>query len=1247
MIPTKPLHPRAIFSAPIRVIALMTCSCLLFALLAGGHAYAQGTPTVVYEAVNNIIRIGSTSGANPGSQVISLANVAAALTAAGSADVLVNQGNGVWLSKGRIVVQTTARLEITQAGGVTELHLESLLGKTVYIQVNRGGQLLFDGVKVVSWDTSANKVDETITDGRAYMVAQEGGRMDILRSDVGYLGDALAGTSSSGVAWIKRLNPVDPTTGSTGVVEDSKFHHNYHGLLVSEGYQLGIRRNEVYANLIQGIYLRDNVPATEISANMVHDNGQSTSTGNGIFLDNGASQNSLHDNKVYANAGQGILLSRGSNGNSVAANESYQNSDGIAIDDSDNNVVQGNYAHNNTNGIRVSGSIDNPASGNQIVGNTVEDSTSAAGSAYGIYFYSHADSNEIRNNTIKRSATYGIYIKSGANRLLGNVVREGKTGIAIVGEAENIGQVPLLAPSGSNNVVLSSTLSANTDIGLRIEGGVSNSIGVDPSNNARSGNLIDGNGGNGVVIKSTVAGFGATNNVLVGNTIRNSGGSGVTISNAGTLRNKLSQNSITTNAGSGIKVDGGAQEGLQPPTITQIQADKLALGKAAAGATVEIYSDPGGEGGAYLGTATADANGNWSFQLPANQDRKQVTALAIDSNGNTSAFSASSGSSVDVLVTVTVDEAQQQLIQVTGAGATTTLAKIQSLLGAGNANLLQNSGSVWQLNANLKLEADVTLNLTPNDGVTELRLRSDANPANVTFNPAGFVYIRTHNGTINIDGVKIYSWDPARNKVDETTVDGRAYIIAKFAAELNINNAELSYLGSSNDSESYGVTWRDATALSAAGIARTSVTGSVTGSKFHHNFVGAHLMQAGDMTFTNNEFYENLNIGFLARDNSRDTVLEGNLAYNNALHGIMLARGCTKFTLRNNKAYTNGQGVAHGIVISLGSPPTAPSVENLLEGNEAYGNRGYGINIEGSNNNTVRNNNLHNNQNGLNIEDGSTGNIIEGNTLRENTSNGLQTRSGSNNNTINNNIATANTTNGFYIRSDGNSLTGNQATGNLTIGISVSPETSAPAIKNNELVSNTVSGNTNSGIDIRSANNTGVRRNRIENNGGYGIYLTNSAIGTVVVGNIINGNTLEGIRVNGDTSAQNSWSQNSIFGNKGANGGIYVSAGANNAIARPKITEIKGRYVYGSVNSPNATIELFTDDQTQGRYYLGKSVAGADGKFTVYVSTNTFQAPGAVVVATDAQGNSSEFSDTFVVPDVTPDFPLFMPLVRK
>jgi parallel beta-helix repeat protein len=1209
--------------------------------------YAQGTPTVIYNPGNNIITIGSAAGAEPGSQVISLPDVAAALTAAGSPDILVNQGGTVWLSKARIVVQTTGRLEITSAGGVSELRLESIFGKTVFIQATSGSQLLFDGVKVHSWDTGSNKVDENIVDGRAYIVAQEGATMTILRSEFSYLGDALVGATSSGVAWIKRSNPLDPTTGSKGEVHDSQFHHNYQGLFISEGHQLTISGNHVHNNLNQGILVRDGVQLTSIISNTVNDNGnKAASTGDGIVLFNNATQNVVERNRVFANACHGILLDNGAHSNTIKNNNSYQNSDGIALSDSDNNVVEGNTTRNNRNGIRISGAIDNPATGNQIISNVVEDSVSSVGNAYGIYLYNHADNNLLRNNTVRRSATFGIYLKSGANRLEGNVVSEGKTGIAIVGEAESIGQIPLIAPAGSNNVVLSSTISANTDIGIRIEGGVSNSIGIDPSNSARAGNLIESNGGAGILMKSTSAPFGSTNNQIIGNTIRNNGSSGISISNPTTLRNRVSQNSITGNASSGIKVDGGAQEGILAPKINEIQADQLALGTAGPGQTVELYSDPGGEGGTYLGTATADGNGNWTFQLPTDQDRKRVTALAIDANGNTSPFSPSSGSTVDVLVTVTTDEQQQTLIQITGAGATTTLAKIQSLLGGGNAGLLQNDGSVWQLNASLKLETDVTLNLTPNDGVTELRLRSDANPVSNTINHAGFVYIRTHNGTININSIKVSSWDPVRNKFDDTIGDGRAYIIAKFAASLNINNAELSYLGSNADSESFGVTWRDATPLSAAGIARTSVTGAVTGSKFHHNFVGVHLMQAGDMTFTNNEFYENLSYGFLARDNSRDTVLEGNLAYNNISHGIMLARGCTRFTLRNNKAYTNGAGVAHGIVVSRGSAPTAPSVENLLEGNEAYGNRGYGINVEGSNNNTLRNNNLHNNQIGLNLEDGSSGNRVEGNTFRENTGSGLQTRLGSNTNVINNNISTANTVYGFYIRSDGNTLTGNQATSNTEIGINVKAENTTP-IKNNELVSNTVSNNTTTGIDIRVAENTVVRRNRIASNGNYGLYLTDGAVGTTVTENIIHNNTAEGIRVNGATAFKNQWSQNSIYGNQGDNGGIYVTAGANNAVPRPKITEIKGRAVSGSVTLPNATIELFTDELTQGRYFLGSTVADAGGKFTVVITNNSFIAPGAVVVATDAQGNSSEFSDTFVVPDVTPDFPLFMPLVRK
>ncbi|MBX3011967.1 MAG: right-handed parallel beta-helix repeat-containing protein [Caldilineaceae bacterium] len=1242
-------------------LRLVVASYLFFcSFLLSSQVYAQGAPQVTYNPGNNIITIGSLNGAIPGSQSITLPAVAATLAGAGAPDVLVDQGGGVWLTKARIVVAATGRLEATRAAGMTELRLESILavGSPTYIQVNGGGQLLIEGIKVVAWDSVNNQVDEEISNGRAYIVAQNGSRLDIRDSDLGYLGDA-TNSSTSGVAWVKRQNPADPTTGATGSVVNSKFHHNYHGLFIADGTNITIltdaaqsgQTTEVANNLNHGIFVRDGAQGVTISGVAVHDNGnKGTNSGDGIVLYNNAVQNTIQSNTIYANARHGILLDNEANNNIVIGNTIYQQSDGLAVSDSDNNLIQNNHARNNRNGIRVSGALNNPAANNQLIGNLIEDSASDLGNAYGIYLYAHADNNLLRNNTILRSATYGIYIKSGANRLEGNVIREGKTGIALVGEAESMGQIPLLALAGSANVVISSTISNNTDIGIRVEGGVGNGIGADPTTGAPLvGNLIESNLGNGIFLKSTTAGDGSTDNWIVNNTIRTNGSSGIVVAGNVSLRNRLSQNRITNNAGSGIKLDGGAQQGILPPVISEIRADGQAIGTATANATIELYSDPGSEGESFLGTATADGSGAWAFQLPVGQDPKRVTALAIDSSGNSSAFSTASGSSVDLFTSVAVDEQNQPLIQLTGAGAVATLDKIQTLLGVANADLLQNLGNgVWRLNANLKVETEVTLNIGVDEGVTELQLRSAANPVSSTVDYAGFVYIRTHNGTININGAKIYGWDPILAKFDDTISDGRAFIVAKYGATLNITNSEISYLGSPAHSESYGVTWRDdaqseISAASAAGILRTAVTGEVSHSKFHHNYVGVHLMQAGDLRLTNNEFYANLSYGFYARDHSRDTLLEGNLAYNNAAHGILLARGCTNFTLRNNKAYTNGASFAHGIVISQGSAPTAASVENLLEGNEAYDNRGYGINIEGSNNNEVRNNNLHNNQTGLTVEDGSTNNNIHDNTFRENASYGLQTRLGSNQNRLANNLATANSSYGFYLRSDGNQLVGNQVTGSTDVGIQIKPENAIP-LQNNEVLSNTIFSNSGSGIDIRAATNTQVSHNRIESNGGHGVYLTDGAVGTAINENIIQGNALNGIRVNTALSYQNHWAANAIYGNQ--QGGIMLSAGANSNVPKPKITEIKGRTVVGRVNSPNATIELYSDAATQGRVFLGSTTADAAGNFALVVEGSFYAPANLTAIATDTQGNSSEFGESLVVQS-EPLFYLFLPSIQR
>ena len=175
-------------------------------------------PTVQYVSTTNTIFLGNTNSNQPASEAITIPALASALTSQGFTNLLVDQGSGTWLLKANLVIERSARLEAT-AATLTWLRLESPPVAPVTVTARRGGHLLIDNIRVTSWDSAVNAVDTTIVNGRSYLLALEGARMDILRSDVGYLG-ALSG-EPSGISWRKRLNANDATTGATGRLEDS------------------------------------------------------------------------------------------------------------------------------------------------------------------------------------------------------------------------------------------------------------------------------------------------------------------------------------------------------------------------------------------------------------------------------------------------------------------------------------------------------------------------------------------------------------------------------------------------------------------------------------------------------------------------------------------------------------------------------------------------------------------------------------------------------------------------------------------------------------------------------------------------------------------------------------------------------------------------------------------------------------------------------------------------------------------
>jgi parallel beta-helix repeat protein len=1233
---------------------LLALSTYLFA-----SAESLDTPAVTYDSTTNLIALGNDSGFPTASQVLTIPELATALASQGHANLLVDQGSGHWLLKASILIKNTARLEATNAT-LQWLRLDSPPLQPVVITAYRGGHLHVNGIKVTSWDSIANTVDENTANQRSYLLALQGGRMDILSSDVGYLG--WESGEASGLSWRERLTKGDATTGATGRLEDSQIHHNYFGMYSFEAYGLTILRNRVFDNIYYGIDPHDYSEGFETAYNIVYNNGN-----HGIIFSRHCIKNNIHHNEVYNNNGHGIMLDRGTNQNKVYNNLIYNNKDGIAIFQSSDNEIYDNTVRNNERGVRVNATFDTDdiydgiSTNNKFTNNTIEDSKE-----YGVYLYARADRNIFTSNTILRSGVSGFYIKTGGNRLEGNVIRLGALGVSIVGgDVLNLPSpaAPALEVPGDKNVVLDNTITNNNDTGLRILGASYNRIGSLSA--GEKGNRIEENGRDGMAIGDSSTGSPATNNQILGNSIKLNVRHGILINDLTTVRNRVSQNSIARNGWLGIKVATGAQGGIQPPVITSKPANGLITGTAQPNVTIEVYNDAGGtalqaqatlvtaaqadesllapltnapyaEGAIYLGSTTSNGNGAWSFQVSGSFNPDDLNALAIDQNSNTSAFSNgdvnSGGGGGTPTYTFGTDANNQKLILVNGVGATVTLADIQAGVSGDSSNHLVNLGNgIWRLNTSISIGSGVTLNLTPEDGVKELQLRSEKNGATPSPTPnydyTSFVFLRTYNGTINIARIRLYSWDNTAQKVDEDYNNGRAYLLAKYVAVLNIHDAEISYLGS-GDGESYGISWRDINDTGSS-VLRTRVTGDVVNSDIHHNYYGIYTFQASDMLFQGNKFHHNVRYGFDPHDYTHTVLVENNSAYSNGAHGFIISRGCNNFIIRNNKAYDNldnSSSEAHGFMLDPGSPtsadPQAPSYDNVLENNEAYNNEGFGLRILGSINNQIVNNYFHHNQVGISVDDKSTGNQIQNNRLEQNREHGLILLENANNNTVLSNQITGNNSHGLYLRSNNNLIRHNAIQLNRMDGVYVWTAVGNSTVQNNQIISNTIVGNLDRGLDLRKARQTLLQDNLIADQLNHGVYLSDGSFQNSIFRNIIRNNGQQGIRAVGAQTYANTWSQNQISGNK--LGGVLLSQSANGNLTTPAITTVIEQVMTG--NAPaGATIEIFADGGNQGQFYVGQTVTGADGNFT-FTAGGLWPGVNLAVIAIDNVGNTSTFS---------------------
>ncbi len=405
-----------------------------------------------------------------------------------------------------------------------------------------------------------------------------------------------------------------------------------------------------------------------------------------------------------------------------------------------------------------------------------------------------------------------------------------------------------------------------------------------------------------------------------------------------------------------------------------------------------------------------------------------------------------------------------------------------------------------------------------------------------------------------------------------------------------------------------------------------------------------------------------------------DPLGQGNLISGNGKMGIQIQNEDTDDNqVQGNFIGTDVSGTAAlgnyyaGIVILEGGSNNLIGGQSLSDGNLISGN-GTGIVFvnTGASNNQVQGNFIGTDASGTealgNVEDGITlvagasNNLIggdrftgdgpmgQGNLISGNQDDGIQLQDAD---------TTGNQVQGNFIGTD---VSGSAALGNLDRGIVVNLGASNNLIGGETLSQgNLISSNKYDGIlllDIDTSSNW-VQGNRIGTDvsgtaalgnldDGVAISLraSNNLIGgnTIAAGNIIAFNHGNGVRVDGGQTLGNTVSHNSIHDNDGL--GIENINGGNTELSPPTIMEV----ITGSVSGrtqPGYIVEVFSDNNREGRWFEGSVTANGSGVFTL-THPGVFSGFNLTATDIDADGNTSEFSTFFPIgPRV------FLPLIMK
>jgi hypothetical protein len=345
---------------------------------------------------------------------------------------------------------------------------------------------------------------------------------------------------------------------------------------------------------------------------------------------------------------------------------------------------------------------------------------------------------------------------------------------------------------------------------------------------------------------------------------------------------------------------------------------------------------------------------------------------------------------------------------------TSTLTDIYNQINDTSVLKKETSDGVWLLNAGIVIEPNAKLAINEGDtkwlkilaGKTDSddddgdvgNSDNDANDNGGEEGDGSVHSIRVH-GSLNIDSVKISSWDPAVNgyikfefdvlpgrEFEHTGIDAtpRPYIRGGVEDDAigttNITNSEIAYLGYECGGGCSGISYYgnsgdennnndDGDIVASRPGSLQQGTSILKGNHIHHNRFGFYSVGIGNLILEDNHVHHNFMYGFDPHTGTHDIIIRNSTVHDHGAMGIICSLNCYNVLIENN---TVSNSAGSGIMFSR-------NMTNSIARNNYVHNKEQCIFVSQSHDNKIYNNTRGN---GIYLKSESSNNLVFDNTIR-------------------------------------------------------------------------------------------------------------------------------------------------------------------------------------------------------------------------------------------------------------------------